>query len=168
MRHVCSTPRGDQTVDFVFIFVCFVCGCATQSGGPAHCRAGQHRSGAVASIHKPNAKGWGLSILLREPHTVRGIFGLITNFCLHRSCLIFSLPFGLLAVRCRARGCMMIVSLSESHCRTSRLLHAYVCLHNDYAATCRDRSGVLQWRPKDRSRRFLILRYEPAFQSNAR
>ena len=26
--------------------------------------------------------------------------------------------------------------------------------------------GVLQWRPKDRSRRFLILRYEPTFQSN--
>ena len=29
------------------------------------------------------------------------------------------------------------------------------------------RSGVLQWRPINRSRRFLILRYEPSFQSNA-
>jgi hypothetical protein len=27
--------------------------------------------------------------------------------------------------------------------------------------------GVLQWRPVDKSRRFLILRYEPAFQGNA-
>jgi hypothetical protein len=27
--------------------------------------------------------------------------------------------------------------------------------------------GVLRWRPMDRSRRFLIFRYEPSFQSNA-